>query len=79
VVLIRDPSVDTVKVFKSGEAGVGKVTVGDLPLARLGAGQGLPVARGQCADATGRLGACGSTSALPRWARSGQRLRTARA
>ena len=37
-------------VFVSGEAGVGKTTVVDLLLARLGAGSGVRIARGQCVE-----------------------------
>jgi hypothetical protein len=37
-------------VFVSGEAGVGKTTVVDLWLARLGAGSAVRLARGQCVE-----------------------------
>jgi predicted ATPase len=37
-------------VFVSGDAGVGKTTVVDLLLARLAAGSGVRVARGQCVE-----------------------------
>ena len=37
-------------VFVSGEAGVGKTTVVELWLARLAAGSGVRIARGQCVE-----------------------------
>ena len=37
-------------VFLSGEAGIGKTTVVDMVLARLGTGSGVRIARGQCAE-----------------------------
>ena len=41
-------------VLVSGEAGVGKTTVVDLWLARLAAGSGVRIARGQCRARMGR-------------------------
>src|SRR5262245_36824627 len=40
-------------VFVSGEAGVGKTTVVDLFLARLAAGNGVWITRGQCVEHSG--------------------------
>ena len=57
-------------VLLSGEAGIGKTTVVDMVLARLGTGSGVRIARGQCVEHYGEgnrtspLGGVGA--ALPR-------------
>jgi predicted ATPase len=60
-------------VFLSGDAGVGKTTVVDLLLARLAAGRGVRIARGQCVEHYGEgepylpvLEALGQLSREPR-------------